>query len=267
MSKKREHWAFIVSLLLCAVLFAGCSPTSDIKETKGNNANTLPNGIPKIKDTPANTQGLGFTYNGDILFNDIKWGTSRDEVAKILKERYPTIVEKNCNEYEYGATKVAICTYKSSSYGSLGTVGDMEVDEITVWYMREDGKYNEYSIYAAEYQCDSYSQYKAMAEMLEYKYGRPYAHYTENSEAYGSTFDVDKFTWANKELSQKVSITRNNNVMDFGILFGKSSKTYEKTIEIYYRDVYVGNYVSQQRELSEAKEKEEEMSNKNYEGL
>lgn len=259
--------SLILCILLCAILLVSCSSNSNNGAATGSNSNTLPNGIPKIKDTPPDTKGLGYTYKGDILFNDTPWGTSRDEVVKKLKEKYPSLVEDHCNEYDYGSTKVAICTYDSGSYQSLGTVGDMEVDEITVWYMREDSKYNDYSMYAAEYQCDSYAEYKAMAEMLEYKYGSPYAHYTENSEAYGSTFDIDKFTWANDELSQKVSITRNNNVMDFGALIGSSSKTYEKTIEIYYRDVYISNYVSQQRELSEAREKEEEMSNKNYDGL
>lgn len=260
--------SLILCLLLCVSMLAGCSSNSNSGTATGSNSNTLPNGIPIIKDTPTDTQGFGDTYKGDILFNDTPWGTGRNEVFASLQKRFPTIYEKECKEYDYGNTKVAACTYTSSSYDGLGKVGDMDVDSITVWYIREDGKYNDYSMYAAEYQCDRNSQYLAMAEMLQYKYGSPYAHHAESSVEYAATFDVDKFTWANEELSQKVSITRNNNVMDFGLLVtGISDKKYQTTIEIYYRDVYVSNYVSQQKELSEARDKANEMANKNYEGL
>lgn len=167
------------------------------------------------------------------MFNSLRWGTSREEVVKSLKEKYPSLVEKKCDEYKYGTVKQVICSYQSSSYGKLGTVGDMDVDSITVWYICEEGTFD-YYMFAAEYKCESLSPYKAMAEMLEYKYGHPYSHHTENSEVYGSTFDIDKFTWTNEDMSQKVSITRQNNAMDFGILFGKSSITYDRSVEIYY---------------------------------
>jgi len=210
---------------------------------------------------------VGNKTDEDILFNNLEWGTGRDEVFAFLQEKFCDIeLKETCSEYEYGHIKQVICTYSNKDYGIIGMVGDMEIDEITVWYICEEGKYD-YSMYAAQYKSEDYSPFKDMVEMLEYKYGSPYSYYEENSDSMGSTFDIDRFSWINQDETQKLTITRNNNALDFGIFFGKSSITYEKNIEIYYVDTVMSGYLSNHREEFEAQQKEDEMANKDYNGL
>lgn len=212
---------------------------------------------------------FGNSVEGDILFNNLEWGTSREEVFSFLKDNFNSNdveLEEECNEYEYGKVKQVVCNYSNMHYGNLGKVGDMDIDEITVWYIYEEGKYD-YSMYAAQYRGESYSAFESMKEMLEYKYGGPYSYYEENSSSYGSTFDIDRFIWKNVAETQELWITRNNNALDFGILFGKSDITYYKNTEIYYSNAEMSSYVNVQREIYEAQSKEDEMAGKNYDGL
>lgn len=214
---------------------------------------------------------FGNKFDGDILFNNLQWGISKDDVVRFLEEKFNSEennvkIEEKYNEYDYGTLKDIICTYTNSNGGIIGTVGDMDIDEIVIRYIYEEGKYN-YSMYSALYSSEDYGKYSSMLEMLEYKYGSPYSHYEEDSESYGSTFNIDMFRWLSADEKQRLSITRNNNVYDFGIFFGKSSKTYEKNIDIAYSRIDISDYVNNQRIIYEAQQKEEEMANKDYDGL
>lgn len=211
---------------------------------------------------------IGSKTDKEILFNNLEWGTGRDEIFAFLQEKFSDIeLKETCRENEYGRIKQVICTYSNKNYGIIGMVGDMEIDEITVWYICEDGKFD-YSMYAAEYMSEDYSPFKDMTEMLEYKYGSPYSYYENNSSDTWTAYDIDKFTWVNQDETQELSITRNNNALDFGkLIFGKSNITYEKNIKIRYADSVVGEYVSVQRENFVAQQYENEMDSKNYDGL
>ena len=143
----------------------------------------------------------------------------------------------------------------------------MTVDEIKVWYICEDGKYN-YNMYRAEYESDEYLSYKAMVEMLVYKYGKPYSHYEEKSSSMGSTFDVDWYVWSNNEESQKLRVEKNNNLLNWGAAIGHGLGTSsQQSVTITYYDVFVSNYVSYQARQYNDQQKEIEMQNKNYNGL
>ncbi len=213
---------------------------------------------------------FGNKVNGEILFNNLPWGTSREDVVHFLEEKFNSDkvkLKEDYKEYDYGTLKQIVCTYENTYNGKIGTVGDMDIDEIVIWYIYEEGKYNN-SMYGARYTCESYSTYKTMAEMLEYKYGTPYSHYEEDSESYGSTFNVDRFTWLNKDETQELSITRNDSVLDFGFFLGMSgSKSYERSITIQYMRNDIDQYITNQREIYEAQQKENDLSNKNYDGL
>ena len=246
----------ILCLLICAVLLVGCSSNTS--------SNDSPTQVPIITDAPdPKAEIIGSKFDGDILFNDIKWGTNRDEVFKVLKGKFPNIRESDCTEYEYGKIKMVVYTYTG-----IGKVGDMKVDELYVRYLNEEGKYD-YALFNADYYCEDLSVYKSMAEMLEYKYGTPYSHKVDNSITDDSVYDVDSFTWRNKDGSQALTITRNNNVHDLAKALGMAGlgKIYDENIRIWYRDVGMDNYYDQQKEIYNAQQKDEEMSNKDYNGL
>ena len=208
----------------------------------------------------------GNKINGDILFNNLAWGKSRDDVFSFLKDKFNDVVEE-CNEYEYGKIKQVVCTYTNNNKYSMGKVGDMEIDEIVVWYINEEGKYNN-SMFFAQYKSEDNSTFLSMVEMLEYKYGSPYSSYKDYSSGRNYKGEVDRFIWKNQNETQELTITRENTVADIGAMLGLgSSIEHTRTTTIHYSNEEIWSYLKNHRELFEAQQKEDELENKDYDGL
>lgn len=210
----------------------------------------------------------GDTVDGDLLFNNIPWGTHKDDVLKFLKEKYSDIeIEVEENEYEYGDIKLVVCTYTNKQgWKSICKVGDMEVDKILCRYICEDGKYDN-GLVCASYRNENYSTYKSMVEMLQHKYGNPYEYKKHTINDTYQKLDGNEYIWRNKERNQSISIYEADEMLDIGAYFGASDPKYSNEMYIEYQNDEMWDYYTGKRDLFEAKQKEDEIANKDYDGL
>lgn len=209
----------------------------------------------------------GNKVKGDILFNDMAWLTSREDVFNFLKEKFNDVELKE-TEYvsDYGDVKDIACTYENVNGGTIGVVGEMEISKIKVDYIYQEGKYD--GMYAAAYQCEDLQVFDGMAEMLQYKYGDPYSYTDSHNEldsgtGFGFSYTDDvRYKWMNIDETQTLTIQQLDMVTT---ILGETTSA--KWVKISYANAEISTYVEEQEDAYEAAQKEDEMASKDYDGL
>ena len=114
----------------------------------------------------------GTKTDGDFLFNNLAWGTHKDDVFKAITEMCSGIeIEAEEEEIEFGNLLQVICTYKNKQSGeSICKVGEMEVKQIVAEYLCEDGKYD-YALYAISFQSEDRSSFENILEKYQASLG------------------------------------------------------------------------------------------------
>ena len=211
----------------------------------------------------------GFKTKEDIAFVDMEWAQNREAVYDYLKERYgdAELVEEVDFEYDY-TDRIIVRSYKyydNKNPDYLCSVGDVSVDYIIISYLIEDGKFDEVMDYG-QYHSKEYDKFVELAEMLQYKYGDPYSkdHNETNTSFYRNI--SDKVLWKNEDETRSITLRRYDK---WGVSDGG-----EEGLELTYSDHEFSDYLSTQfadylerEEQREAQEKEDELRNKNYDGL
>ena len=246
--EKKAHIVLAITILcLVGAIICGCFVLFGHNSNNDTKSIKMPS-VPVITDDP-DAIIYSKTTDGDILFNDLQWGTDQDAVFQVLSNLFSNAtIDVEQRFVDFGTGKQVVCEYTNKEKRYLGKIGEIDISKVKVYFLLDNGK-NNCQMYYAEYESYDYSKYNKMAEMINYKYGEPYSYKKESTEY--SYFEST--TWKNKDKTHELILSR---AIDF-----------EKRLTIEYIDSMTSSYVTNQKELYESQKKEEELANKNYEGI
>ena len=192
----------------------------------------------------------GTKTDGDFLFNNLAWGTNKDDVFKAITEMCSGIeIKAEEEEIEFGNLLQVICTYKNKQSGeSICKVGEMEVKQIVAEYLCEDGKYD-YALYAISCQSEDRSSFENMLEMYQASLGSLYDMKDIAVDNEHQVISGQEITWKNSDETQTVSIVQSRNKTDaFGYRTGNSKPKFTDHLQIWFTNVEMEQYLQQKTE-------------------